>query len=122
MGIVATFARRTFARFIPGANASVRCSACQREKTPSLQMIAGPGAYFCADCVQRAARQLAPRRPAPDAIRCRFCRQLRPPPSVTHVEGVPICADCLGVMEQMLVTAGEADESRSSMQRPPLAR
>jgi ClpX C4-type zinc finger protein len=102
MGFVAMLARRTVARFIPGANATVRCSACQREKNASVQMIAGPSVYFCGDCVQRAARQLAPRRPAPDAVRCRFCRQLRSLSDVTHVEGVAICADCLGVMEQML--------------------
>jgi len=105
MGFVATLARRTVARFIPGANVTVRCSACHHEKSSSLQMISGPGIYFCGDCVQRATRQLAPRRPAPDAVRCRFCRQLRSLSDVTHVEGVAICADCLGVMEQILETA-----------------
>src|SRR5262245_39247909 len=99
MGFVATLARRTVARFIPGANATVRCSACKRSKSPDLHMISGPNVYFCGDCIGRASRQLAPRRPAPDGIRCRFCNQLRPPRDVTHVEGVPVCADCLGVME-----------------------
>ena len=105
MGFVAMLARRTVAVFVPGANAPIRCSACHREKNANVQLISGPGVYFCDNCVQRAARQLAPRRPAPDAVRCRFCRQLRSLPDVTHVEGIPICADCLGVMEQMLESA-----------------
>ncbi|HEV8446373.1 MAG TPA: ClpX C4-type zinc finger protein [Gemmatimonadaceae bacterium] len=110
MNIVAMLAKRTVARFIPGAKATVRCSACQRERNGSVQLIAGPGVYLCNSCIQRASRQLAPRRPAPDAIRCRFCRQLRPPPEVTHVEGLAVCADCLGLMEHILETA---DTSRT---------
>lgn len=107
MGFVATLARRTMARFIPGANAVVRCSACKRAKSSSLQMISGPNVYFCSDCIERAARQLAPRRPAPDGVRCRFCRQLRPPRDATHVAGVAVCADCLGLMEQILESAAK---------------
>lgn len=118
MGFVATLARRAAARFIPSGDQTVRCSACQQAKHSDVQMISGPSVYFCADCVRRAARQVAPRRPVPDAVRCRFCRQLRPPRDVTHVEGVAICADCVGVMEQMLETAGEPDHLSSNTSRP----
>ena len=108
MNIVALLAKRTVERFMPSAKVTVRCSACQREKSASVQLIAGPGVYLCDGCVHRATRQLAPRRPSPDAIRCRFCRQLRPPREVTHVEGLAVCADCLGLMEHILETAGSA--------------
>jgi len=102
MGIVARLARRTAARFIPGMSATIRCSACQREKDSSIQMIAGPRVYLCSDCFRRAARQLTPRRPTSDAIRCRFCGSLRVPLDITHVESVAVCSDCLGLMDQML--------------------
>ena len=101
MGIVAKVARRTAERF----SSSVRCSACQREKDSTVRMIAGPRVYLCADCFERAARQLAPRRPPEDAVRCRFCRQLRAPGDATRVESVVVCADCLGLMDHMLEVA-----------------
>jgi hypothetical protein len=79
-----------------------------------MHMISGPNVYLCNRCVEQGARQLAPRRPAPDGVRCRFCRQLRAKPDVTTVGDVVLCADCLGLMEAILEeaqTTGRQDTS-----------
>jgi hypothetical protein len=62
-------------------------------------LVAGPNVYLCDRCFQVAAEQLAPRQPAADAIRCRFCAQHRAPTEVTTVGGVNVCAECLGRIE-----------------------
>jgi len=97
--------RQIATRFVPGFARTVRCSSCRREKAEVTHMVAGPGIYLCDRCVAHAARQLAPRRPAPDAIRCRSCRQLRAKEDVTAVNGIVLCADCLGLMETILADA-----------------
>jgi len=68
-------------------------------------MVAGPHVYFCESCIEQAAQQLTPRRPAADAVRCRFCSQPRARTDVTSVGKVVVCADCLGYMEVILAEA-----------------
>ena len=68
-------------------------------------MVAGPNVYLCDRCIAQAARQLTPHKPAPDAARCQFCRQLHGKDEVTAVGGVTVCADCLGLMETILAEA-----------------
>ena len=75
-------------------------------------MVAGPNVYICDGCVEQAARQLSPRQPPPDGIRCRFCRQLRAKDAVTVVGSVTLCADCLGLMGTILAEAAQSS-------RPP---
>jgi hypothetical protein len=74
-------------------------------KADVIHMVAGPNVYLCNYCFEQAARQLTPRRPPVDAIRCRFCRQLRAKNEVTATGGVILCADCLGLIETMLAEA-----------------
>ena len=100
-------ARRIAARFVPALRRTVQCSGCGRSKVEVIHMVAGPNVYLCDRCVEQAAQQLAPRRPAPDAIRCRFCRQLRAQDEVTAVGSVILCADCLGLMETILAEAAQ---------------
>ncbi|MEJ7812338.1 MAG: hypothetical protein WKG32_18150 [Gemmatimonadaceae bacterium] len=102
MWLIADLARRTAARFIPRAGRPVRCGGCGNGWGEGVRFVAGPGVYFCDRCFGRAAARLAPRRPPADAVRCRFCRQSRPPAEVTSVGPVAVCADCLGVMEGVL--------------------
>jgi hypothetical protein len=88
----------------------VRCSGCGRLKDEVMYMIAGPHVYMCDHCVAQAARQLAPGRltpgrPAPDAVRCRFCHQRRATGELTTVGSVIVCADCLGIMTSILAEA-----------------
>ena len=77
-------------------------------------MISGPNVYMCGRCVAQAARQLTPRRPLTpgrprvDAVRCRFCHQLRSKDEATSVGSATVCVDCLGVMEGILVEAEQA--------------
>ena len=101
-------ARRIAAQFVPALGRTVNCSACGRSKADVTHMAAGPDLYLCDRCIGQAARQLAPRRPAPDAVRCRFCRQLRAKAEVTAVDGVVLCADCLGLMETILAQAAQS--------------
>jgi len=108
MGTFSRLARRTAARFIPRFANIVRCTACGRDKADVAQVIAGPGLYLCDVCFERAAHQLAPRHLPVDFMRCRFCRQLRPPADVTSVGTVVVCADCLGSMEDILAEAQQA--------------
>ena len=98
-------ARRIAAGFLPSLRRIAQCSSCGRAKAGGVHLVAGPNVYLCDRCVQLAARQLAPRRPAADAVQCRFCRQLRAEVDVTAVGGVAVCADCLGLMETMLAEA-----------------
>ena len=89
---------------------TVHCSCCGRSKVNVSHMIAGPNVYLCERCVAQAARQLdpgslAPGRPAPDAVRCRFCHQRRATGEVTTVGSVIVCADCLGIMTSILAEA-----------------
>lgn len=100
-------ARRIAARFVPALRRSVHCSGCGRSKVEVIHMVAGPNVYLCDRCVEQAAQQLAPRRPALDAVRCRFCRQLRAKDDVTAVRSVIVCADCLGLMETILAEAAQ---------------
>jgi hypothetical protein len=86
----------------------VRCNGCGRLKDEVTYMIAGPHDYMCDRCVGQAARQLTPRRPPVDAVRCRFCRQLRSKDEVTNVGSATVCVDCLGVMEGVLAEAEQA--------------
>jgi hypothetical protein len=92
----------------------VRCTGCGRLKDEVTYMIAGPNVYMCDRCVAQAARQLtprqplAPRRPPVDALRCRFCHQLRSKDEATSVGSATLCADCLGVMEGVLAEAEQA--------------
>jgi hypothetical protein len=94
----------------------VRCNGCSRLKDEVTYMIAGTHVYMCDHCVAQATRQLTPRRPltpsrAPvDAVRCRFCRQLRSKDEATSVGSATVCVDCLGVMEGLLAEAEQ--ESR----------
>ena len=101
-------ARRIAARFVPTLRVSVTCSACGRPKVDVTHMVAGPDVYLCDRCFEQAARQLAPRRPPADAIRCRFCRQLKPKAETTAVGGVILCTDCLGLMEGILAEAKQS--------------
>src|SRR5213078_2422429 len=86
----------------------VRCNGCCRLKDEVTYMIAGPHVYMCDGCVAQAARQLTsrrpltPRRPPVDAVRCRFCGQLRSKDEATSVGSATVCVDCLGVMERIL--------------------
>ena len=107
MGVVSRIARRAAARFIPSLNAVARCGGCGRTKSEVVHLIAGPGVYLCSDCFQRAARLLPPRHPSPDAIRCRFCRQPRPRADVTNVGALTVCADCLGLIDDILAEAAQ---------------
>jgi ATP-dependent protease Clp ATPase subunit len=93
------------ARRIAAPIRTVTCSACGRFKAEVAHMIAGTNVYLCDSCVEQAARQLAARMPAPDAARCRFCRQMRAKVAVTAVGSVTVCADCLGLMESILAEA-----------------
>jgi len=101
-------ARSFVARFVPTVRRTANCSACDRAMADVAQMVAGPNVYICDRCVAQAARQLAPRKPAPDAVRCRFCGQLRAKDDVTAVGSVTVCADCLGLMETMVDEADRA--------------
>lgn len=91
-----------------------RCNGCGRLKDEVTYMISGPNLYMCDHCVAQAARQLTPRRPLPrrrppvDAVRCRFCRQLRSKDEATSVGSATVCVDCLGVMERILAEAEQA--------------
>ena len=98
-------ARRIAAGLVPALRHTAQCSSCGRAKVEGVHLVAGPGVYLCDRCLQLAARQLTPRRPAADAVQCRFCRQLRAEADVTAVGGVAVCADCLGLMETMLAEA-----------------
>ena len=92
----------------------VRCNGCGRLKDEVPYMIAGPNVYMCDRCVAQAARQLTPRRPLTarrppvDAVRCRFCRQLRSKDEATSVGSATVCVDCLGLMEGILAEAEQA--------------
>ena len=92
----------------------VRCSGCGRLGDEVMYMIAGPHVHMCDRCVAQAARQLTPRRPLPprrppmDAVRCRFCRQLRSKDEATSVGSATVCVDCLGMMEGILTEAAQA--------------
>src|SRR5690349_15954514 len=98
-------ARHIAARFVPGLNRTVQCSACGRPKAESTHLLVCPDLYLCDRCCQQAARQLAPRRVPPDAVHCRFCRQFRAKHETTVVGGVTLCADCLGRLEMILAEA-----------------
>jgi hypothetical protein len=113
MGLIGRIARRTVARLIPGAGQSARCDGCGARSGEGVLLVAGPGVYLCDACFGRASAHLAPRRPPADAVRCRFCRTLRPPAEVTSVGAATICADCLGVMEGVL-----AEHTRPSRPAP----
>ena len=98
----------------------VRCNGCGRLKDEVPYMISGPHVYMCDRCVAQAARQLrprrqltsrrplTPRRPPVDAVRCRFCHQLRSKDEATSVGSATVCVDCLGVMEGVLAEAEQA--------------
>jgi ClpX C4-type zinc finger len=92
----------------------VRCNGCGRLKAEVAYMIAGTNVYMCDRCVAQSARQLMPRRPLTprqvplDAVRCRFCRQLRSKDEATSVGSATVCVDCLGVMEGILAEAEQA--------------
>lgn len=100
-------ARHIAARFVPALRRTVSCSACGRPKAEVAHMVAGPNVYICDGCLEQAARQLAPRKPAPDAVRCRFCGQFRAKEEVTAVGNVIVCADCLGLMETIVAEAAQ---------------
>ena len=92
----------------------VRCNGCRRLKDEVTYMIAGTHVYMCDHCIAQAARQLTPRRPLTpgrppvDAVRCRFCRQLRSKDKTTSVGSATVCVDCLGVMVGVLTEAEQA--------------
>jgi hypothetical protein len=102
MRTLSQLAHRAAAHFIPRFSDPVRCGGCGRDKADVPHMVAGPRVYFCSDCFAQAARRLAPKQPPVDAVRCRFCRQLRAQLDVTSVGAVVVCADCLGMMDVVL--------------------
>jgi hypothetical protein len=108
MGRIARLARRAAAQFIPSLGRDVVCGACGLAAGAGVRMVAGPRVYLCSNCFERAARQLAPKKPPADGVRCRFCRQLRSPQDVTRVDAVTICGDCLGLIQAILNEADEA--------------
>lgn len=99
------FARQAVVLLKSPLRTPLRCSGCGRAKDGVRRMIAGPSVYFCDVCVEQAAQQLAPRRPASDAVRCRFCLIPRARTDVTSVGNVVVCAECLGYMEVILAEA-----------------
>lgn len=107
MGIVSRFARHAVAPFVPALRTVVRCNGCGRTKPEVAHMVAGPGVYLCDACFQKAAQALPPRHPAPDAVRCQFCRQPRSRADVTSVGTLTICADCLGLIDGILREAND---------------
>jgi hypothetical protein len=108
MGQFARLARRAAAHFIPQLATPARCAGCGRSKDDVAHLVSGPGVYLCGDCFTQASQQLTPRRPPLNALRCRFCRQLRSADDVTHVGAVGVCADCLGVIDLVLAEARES--------------
>jgi hypothetical protein len=111
MGNVARIATRAARRFIRALPQRVNCDGCGQPNGPKTRIVSGPGVYMCADCFHRAASQLAPRRAPPNAVRCRFCRQLRSETDVTAVGSVTVCADCLGSMESVHNAAGQTSRA-----------
>ena len=107
MGQISKLARWTAARLNPRFVREPECGGCGARLGTGVRLISGPGVYLCTNCLQRAAAQLTPRRPPTDAVRCRFCRQLRPPADATRVGVVTVCADCLGVMADVVGEAGQ---------------
>jgi ClpX C4-type zinc finger len=105
MSTLSKLARRAVVLFTSPLRTPIRCGGCGREKNGVRRMVSGPRVYFCDSCVEQAAQQLTPRRPASDAVRCRFCFQFRARTDVTSVGNVAVCADCLGYMEAILAEA-----------------
>jgi hypothetical protein len=101
MGAIARLVRRTAARFIPRLRRELRCSGCDRAPGAGVHLVAGPEVYLCSDCFDRAVRDLSPRRPSGEAVRCRFCGAFRSPDDRTQVGPVTVCAECLGVMDEI---------------------
>ena len=99
------FAHRAIVMLKSPLRSPLRCSGCGREKNAVRRMVSGPRVYFCESCIEQAAQKLTPRRPASDAVRCRFCSLLRARTDVTSVGNVVVCADCLGYMEVILAEA-----------------
>lgn len=108
MGIIAHVARRTVKRLFPRTGRPVRCDGCGESLHEDMQLVAGPGVYLCDACFGRAAAQLTPRHAPMDAVRCRFCHQMRPPADATSVGSVVVCADCLGAIEELLAGRGSS--------------
>jgi hypothetical protein len=98
-------ARRIAARFGHALSRPVTCSACGRMRAEVTHMIAGPHVYLCDGCVEEAARQLSPRQPPPEGVRCRICRQRRATDAMRVVGSVSLCADCFGAVESVLAEA-----------------
>ena len=98
-------ARRIAARLVPALNYAITCSGCGRRRSEDVRLVAGPGVYLCNQCIADAAERLTPRKPLQEGVRCGFCRNLRRADDVTCVGAVTVCADCLGMMEAILVKA-----------------
>jgi hypothetical protein len=101
-------ARGIAGRFVPALGNTVRCGGCGCSKDEVTHMVAGPNVYLCDRCIEQAGRQITPRTPAPDAVRCRFCRQLRAKDDVTVVGNVSMCAECVGLTVAILAEAAQA--------------
>lgn len=114
MSVVSRFAQRTVARLVPALGTVARCNGCGRAKAEVAHMVAGPDVYLCDACFQKAAQVLPPRHAAPDAVRCRFCKQPRARTDVTSVGTLTICADCLGLVDEILTEAAQANHGRAT--------
>ena len=105
MTALSKFTHRAVALLKAPLRMPLRCSGCGQERDGVRRLISGATAYLCDSCIEQAAQRLTPRRPAVDAVRCRFCSLFRAKEDVTSVGNVVVCADCLGCMEVILAEA-----------------
>ena len=95
----------------------MRCSFCDRRKTPLRCMISGPSVAICSDCVQQFVQILLHVEAAPvetfaslDGGACSFCGNLEGS-SALRLQGPAalICAACIALGAAILLDA-EANE------------
>src|SRR5687768_13903901 len=110
----------------------MRCSFCDRSKTPVTLMISGPGVAICSDCVQECVQILLHIEASPvetfaslDRGPCSFCGKLEGS-SAVRLQGprALICAACIALGAEILLDADANDgtytlrpETRKGLER-----
>jgi len=103
----------------PGPGAMLACSFCGKQQKQVTKLIAGPGAYICNECTERADQVIATGKPVPTPLsamtpagdhdkhgapaKCSFCGKRRHQVTgLASVAQAAICTECLALCHEII--------------------
>lgn len=77
-----------------------RCSFCAIEKTPELEMVAGPSVFICSDCIRIASIAISEKKQN-GKVHCSLCGKITElEKCLIHRNTGYLCSECVREIRQ----------------------